>query len=107
MGFSSALQGRASHEALLSRQDCELRLMDTIRRCLQLRVKCDREYAAGLTQVVAQAQKWERAEDMAGSLIAQAWSTMMDETESLSRLIRANAETLATGGHRQTQRADD
>ncbi|XP_037077411.1 tyrosine-protein kinase Fer-like isoform X3 [Pollicipes pollicipes] len=97
MGFSSALQGRASHEALLSRQDCELRLMDTIRRCLQLRVKCDREYAAGLTQVVAQAQKWERAEDMAGSLIAQAWSTMMDETESLSRLIRANAETLATG----------
>ncbi|XP_043221676.1 tyrosine-protein kinase Fer-like isoform X2 [Amphibalanus amphitrite] len=96
MGFSSALQGRASHEALLSRQDCELRLMDTIRRCLQLRVRCDREYAAGLGQVVAQAQKWERAEDMAGSLIAQAWSTMMDETESLSRLMRANAETLAT-----------
>lgn len=96
MGFSSALQGRASHEALLSRQDCELRLMDTIRRCLQLRVRCDREYAAGLGQVVMQAQKWERAEDMAGSLIAQAWSTMMDETESLSRLIRANAETLAT-----------
>lgn len=71
MGFSSALQGRASHEALLSRQDCELRLLDTVRRCLQLRVRSDREYAAALTQVVAQAQKWERAEDMAGSLVAQ------------------------------------
>jgi tyrosine-protein kinase Fer len=72
MGFSSNLQGRAAHEALLCRQDAELRLLDTMRRCLANKVKCDREYAVAITSVAMQGQKLERAEDLVGSLVAQA-----------------------------------
>ena len=55
MGFSSALQGVASSEALLSRQDAEIRLLEQMRRCLTLRVKADREYSMALGQFVMQA----------------------------------------------------
>jgi tyrosine-protein kinase Fer len=72
MGFSSNLQGRAAHEALLCRQDAELRLLDTMRRCLANKVKCDREYAVAITSVALQGQKLERTEDLVGSLVAQA-----------------------------------
>ncbi|GFG33402.1 hypothetical protein Cfor_04080 [Coptotermes formosanus] len=72
MGFSSNLQGKAAHEALLCRQDAELRLLDTMRRCLATKVKCDREYAVAITSVALQGQKLERAEDLVGSLVAQA-----------------------------------
>ena len=54
MGFSSSLQGEAAHEALISRQDAELRLVENMKRCLTLRVKCDREYAIALNTVVLQ-----------------------------------------------------
>ena len=49
-------QGEAAHEALISRQDAELRLLENMKRCLTLRVKCDREYAIALNSVVLQAQ---------------------------------------------------
>ena len=55
MGFSSALQGSSSSEALLSRQDAELRLLESMRRCLALRVKADREYSMALGSFVMQA----------------------------------------------------
>ena len=54
MGFSSSLQGEAAHEALIARQDAELRLVENMKRCLTLRVKCDREYAIALNTVVLQ-----------------------------------------------------
>ena len=47
---------QAAHEALISRQDAELRLLENMKRCLTLRVKCDREYAIALNSVVLQAQ---------------------------------------------------
>jgi tyrosine-protein kinase Fer len=87
MGFSSNLQSRAAHEALLCRQDAELRLLDTMRRCLATRVKCDREYAVAL-----QGQKLERAEDLVGSLVAQAWENMLEELENTAKLIKQNAD---------------
>ena len=54
MGFSSSLQGEAAHEALIARQDAELRLLENMKRCLSLRIKCDREYAIALNTVVLQ-----------------------------------------------------
>ena len=54
MGFSSSLQGEAAHEALVSRQDAEIRLLENMKRCLNLRVKCDREYAIALNSVILQ-----------------------------------------------------
>ena len=44
MGFSSALQGPASHDAILLRIDAELRLLENMRRCVSLRIKSDRKY---------------------------------------------------------------
>ena len=33
MGFSSSLQGDSAHEALITRQDAELRLLENMKRC--------------------------------------------------------------------------
>ncbi len=57
MGFDTELQGRTSHEALLSLQDAEIRLLETMRKCLVQRVKSDREYAMGLNTMVSMAHK--------------------------------------------------
>lgn len=96
MGFSSSLQGEPAHEALLTRQDAELRLLDNMKRCLALRIKCDREYAIALNTVVLQAQKMDKVE-MAGSLVAQCWSTFIDESEKIVKIMKENADFLATG----------
>jgi len=95
MGFSSSLQGEVAHEALLSRQDAEIRLVDNMKRCLALRIKCDREYAIALNSVVLQAQKMDNVE-MAGSLIDQCWSSFVDESDKIVRLIKENSDYLAS-----------
>ncbi|XP_046392076.1 tyrosine-protein kinase Fer isoform X3 [Ischnura elegans] len=96
MGFSTFLQGKTAHEALLGRQEAELRLMETMRRCLTLRAKCDREYAAALTSVSSQGLRGalEQQDLLSGSLVAQAWRSAMEEIENLGRLIRQNADQL-------------
>jgi len=94
MGFSSSLQGEAAHEALVARQDAELRLLENMKRCLSLRIKCDREYAIALNTVVLQAQKMDKVE-LAGSLVAQCWSTFIDESEKIVKIVKENAEFLA------------
>lgn len=73
MGFSTSLQGQASHEALLGRQDAEIKLLETMRRCLTTKVKSDREYAATISSLTLQGKKIERSEDLVGSLIAQVY----------------------------------
>ena len=44
MGFSSALQGPASHDAILLRIDAELRLLENMRRCIGIRIKSDSKF---------------------------------------------------------------
>ncbi|XP_026330370.1 tyrosine-protein kinase Fer isoform X5 [Hyposmocoma kahamanoa] len=95
MGFAgSGGAGRAAHEALLARQDAELRLMETMKRSLQAKMKSDREYALALSAAAAQGQKMDKCEELNGSVIASAWRTMTEEWENTSKLIRANAEAL-------------
>ncbi|GBP15007.1 Tyrosine-protein kinase Fer [Eumeta japonica] len=94
MGYASSVTGRAAHEALLARQDAELRLMETMKRCLLAKMKSDREYALALSAAAAQGQKMDKCEELNGSVIASAWRTMTEEWENTSRLIRANAEAL-------------
>lgn len=57
MGFSTALQGRQAHEAILARQDAELRLMEIMKRSIMMKAKCDREYSIGLASVSQQGLK--------------------------------------------------
>ncbi|CAG9579903.1 unnamed protein product [Danaus chrysippus] len=94
MGYASNGAGRAAHEALLARQDAELRLMETMKRSLQAKMKSDREYALALSAAAAQGQKMDKCEELNGSVIASAWRTMTEEWENTSRLIKANVEAL-------------
>lgn len=94
MGYASSGTGRAAHEALLARQDAELRLMEAMKRSLQAKMKSDREYALALSAAAAQGQKMDKCEELNGSVIAAAWRTMTEEWENTSKLIRANAEAL-------------
>lgn len=66
MGFSSALQGKTAHDALLVRQDAELRLLEVMKRCLLQKVKCDKEYAIALTAAAQHGLKIDRADDLQG-----------------------------------------
>lgn len=68
MGFSSALQGKTAHDALLVRQDAELRLLEVMKRCLLQKVKCDKEYAIALTAAAQHGLKIDRADDLQGKL---------------------------------------
>lgn len=65
MGFS-ALQGKGVHEALLARQDAEIRLIETMRRCLSQKAKCDRDYAIAVGNVAQTGLKIDRGDDLAG-----------------------------------------
>ncbi|KAK3928564.1 Tyrosine-protein kinase Fer [Frankliniella fusca] len=94
MGFSAALQSKAAHEALLCRQDAELRLLDLMRRCILSKVRSDRDYALALSALVQQGLKVERAEDLAGSLVAKAWRGMLEELDNTGKAVRQNADCL-------------
>ncbi|KAK5649914.1 hypothetical protein RI129_000943 [Pyrocoelia pectoralis] len=84
MGFSTNLQGRSAHEALLLRQDAELRLLETMKRCMILKVKCDREYAVALSAAVTQGLKIDRSDELSGSL----------EFDNSSKLMKQNADNI-------------
>ncbi|KAJ6638588.1 Tyrosine-protein kinase Fer, partial [Pseudolycoriella hygida] len=86
--------GRAAHEALLVRQDAELRLLDTMKRCLTQKVKCDKEYAIALTAASQQGLKIDRADDLQGSLITKAWRAIMEEWDQTAKCIKSKAELL-------------
>ncbi|KAK3882689.1 hypothetical protein Pcinc_012939 [Petrolisthes cinctipes] len=90
MGFSAALQGESSHAALLTRQDGELRLLDTMRRVLVARAKCDRDYAAALTHLAHTAAKMDN-NDVDGALdqsqLHKAWRVMVEGLEEWSSRI--------------------
>lgn len=94
MGFSNNLQGKSAHEALLCRQDAELRLLDSMKRCILSKVRCDREYAMALGSVAMQGLKIDRGDELQGSLIASTWKTMMEELDNTGKLIKQNADTI-------------
>ncbi|KAG0713826.1 Tyrosine-protein kinase Fer [Chionoecetes opilio] len=95
MGFSAALQGESSHAALLGRQDAELRLLDTMRRVLVARAKCDRDYSAALTQLAHTAAKMDAPDPLLDdSKLHKAWRVMVEGLEEWSNAVRQNADTL-------------
>uniref|UniRef100_A0A7N4P332 FER tyrosine kinase n=1 Tax=Sarcophilus harrisii TaxID=9305 RepID=A0A7N4P332_SARHA len=55
MGFGSDLKN--SHDALLKLQDWELRLLETVKKFMALRIKSDKEYASTLQNLCNQIDK--------------------------------------------------
>ncbi|CAL7934747.1 unnamed protein product [Xylocopa violacea] len=94
MGFSTSLQGQSSHEALLARQDAEIKLLETMRRCLTIKVKSDREYASTISSLTIQGKKIERNEDLVGSLIAQSWRDIIDSIDQTAKLMKQQADSI-------------
>ncbi|XP_053632770.1 tyrosine-protein kinase Fer isoform X4 [Cherax quadricarinatus] len=95
MGFSASLQGERSHTALLARQDAELRLLDTMRRVLVARAKCDRDYAAALTHLAHTAAKMDAPDNILDdSHLHKAWRIMVEGLDEWSSIMRQNADTL-------------
>ncbi|XP_012286395.1 tyrosine-protein kinase Fer isoform X1 [Orussus abietinus] len=94
MGFSTSLQGQSSHEALLGRQDAEIKLLETMRRCLTNKVKSDREYASTISSLTLQGKKIERGEDLVGSLIVQSWKDIMESIDQTAKLIKQQADCM-------------
>ena len=95
MGFSSNLQGKASHEALLVRQDAELRLLENLKRWLVLRIKCDRDYASALSSLTSVTSKFEKNDELLGSPFSQAVLTAVENSDSVAGLLKKNADYLS------------
>lgn len=94
MEFSTSLQGQSAQEALLVRQDAEIKLLESMRRCLTLKVKSDREYASSMSSLSLQGKKAERHDDLVGSLINQSWKDIMDSIDQTAKLIKQQADSM-------------
>jgi tyrosine-protein kinase Fer len=96
MGFSASLQGKNSHEALLVRQDAELKILEHLKRWLVQKIKCDRDYAAALSSLTSVTSKFDKSdEELNGSLLSKAIHTAIENTEAIATLLKQNADFLS------------
>ncbi|XP_034047346.1 tyrosine-protein kinase Fer [Thalassophryne amazonica] len=93
MGFGRDLKN--SHEGLLKLQDWEIKLLETVKRFMTLRVKSDKEYAALLLSMTQQTEKHEAADYV--STVSKSWSQVIRQTEALGRVMRSHADELNSG----------
>ncbi|XP_035297058.1 tyrosine-protein kinase Fer isoform X2 [Cricetulus griseus] len=101
MGFGSDL--RNSQEAVLKLQDWELRLLETVKKFMALRIKSDKEYAYTLQNLCNQVDKESTVQVNYVSNVSKSWLLMIQHTEQLSRIMKAHAEDLSSGPlHRLT-----
>ncbi|XP_003405054.1 tyrosine-protein kinase Fer isoform X1 [Loxodonta africana] len=106
MGFGSDLKN--SHEAVLKLQDWELRLLETVKKFMALRIKSDKEYATTLQNLCNQVDKESTVQMNYVSNVSKSWLLMIQQTEQLSRIMKTHAEDLNSGPlHRLTMMIKD
>ncbi|KAM8779159.1 tyrosine-protein kinase Fer isoform 1-T4 [Rhynchonycteris naso] len=106
MGFGSDLKN--SHEAVLKLQDWELRLLETVKKFMALRIKSDKEYASTLQNLCNQVDKESTIQMNYVSNVSKSWLLMIHQTEQLSRIMKTHAEDLNSGPlHRLTMMIKD
>ncbi|XP_032618510.1 tyrosine-protein kinase Fer isoform X2 [Chelonoidis abingdonii] len=106
MGFGSDL--KYSHDALLKLQDWELRLLETVKKFMAIRVKSDKEYASTLQNLCNQVDKESTSQLDYISNVSKSWLLMVQQTEQLSRIMKTHAEDLNSGPlHRLTMMIKD
>uniref|UniRef100_A0A673XMP2 Tyrosine-protein kinase n=1 Tax=Salmo trutta TaxID=8032 RepID=A0A673XMP2_SALTR len=104
MGFGRDL--RNSHDGLLKLQDWELKLLETVKRFMTLRVKSDKEYASLLLNISQQVEKHDNSSQM--DYISNSWAHVVQQTEQLSKIMKCHAEELNSGPlHRLTMMIKD
>ena len=87
MGFSVV-------ERVVSLQEEELKFLDNVRNCINMRIRCDREYAQSLLAVGVCAKSCHYSDDFGRTNIGKVWTTIADEMEALSKLMTASADEL-------------
>ncbi|PIN97519.1 hypothetical protein AB205_0024540 [Aquarana catesbeiana] len=101
MGFGKDLQ--FSHDALLKLQDWELRLLETVKKFMALRIKSDKDYASTLQNLCNQVDKESAPQLDYISSVSKSWLHMVHQTEQLSKIMKNHAEELNAGPlHRLT-----
>ncbi|XP_022360480.1 tyrosine-protein kinase Fer [Enhydra lutris kenyoni] len=106
MGFGSDLKN--SHDAVLKLQDWELRLLETVKKFMALRIKSDKEYASTLQNLCNQVDKESTVQMNYVSNVSKSWLLMIQQTEQLSRIMKTHAEDLNSGPlHRLTMMIKD
>ncbi|XP_038845647.1 tyrosine-protein kinase Fer-like [Salvelinus namaycush] len=107
MGFGQDLGN--SHDGLLKLQDWELKLLETVKRFMTLRVKSDKEYASLLLNISQQVDKHDNSSQMDYiSNVSKSWAHMVQQTEQLSQIMKCHAEELNSGPlHRLTMMIKD
>ncbi|XP_065140180.1 tyrosine-protein kinase Fer [Paramisgurnus dabryanus] len=107
MGFGRDL--RNSHEGLIKLQDWELKLLETVKRFMTLRVKSDKEYASLLLNISQQVDKHDNSSQIDYvSSVSKSWTHMVQQTEQLSKIMKSHAEELNSGPlHRLTMMIKD
>ncbi|XP_069481288.1 tyrosine-protein kinase Fes/Fps isoform X2 [Ambystoma mexicanum] len=100
MGFGADFCCPDGHQALLRLQESELRLLEVMRKWLLQRVKSDREYSALLHQMFTYVEKQELSATGLveySSVFSQSWSSVVQQTENLSHILRKHSEDLTAG----------
>ncbi|XP_059405846.1 tyrosine-protein kinase Fer-like isoform X2 [Carassius carassius] len=107
MGFGRDLHN--SHEGLVKLQDWELKLLETVKRFMTLRVKSDKEYASLLLNISQQVDKHDNNSQIHYvSTVSKSWTNMVQQTEQLSKIMKCHAEDLNSGPlHRLTMMIKD
>lgn len=107
MGFGRDLQH--SHDALLKLQDWELKLLETVKKFMTLRVKSDKEYSSLLQNISQQVDKHDNSSQVDYvSNVSKSWAYMVHQTEQLSKIMKSHAEDLNSGPlHRLTMMIKD
>ncbi|XP_018414818.1 PREDICTED: tyrosine-protein kinase Fer [Nanorana parkeri] len=101
MGFGKDLT--FSYDALLKLQDWELRLLETVKKFMALRIKSDKDYASTLQNLCNQVDKESAPQLDYISSVSKSWLHMVHQTEQLSKIMKSHAEELNAGPlHRLT-----
>ncbi|KAG8598220.1 hypothetical protein GDO81_002529 [Engystomops pustulosus] len=95
MGFGMDL--KFSHDALLKLQDWELRLLETVKKFMALRIKSDKDYASTLQNLCNQVDKESGPQLDYISSVSKSWLHMVQQTEQLSKIMKSHAEELNAG----------
>ncbi|XP_061479693.1 tyrosine-protein kinase Fer isoform X3 [Rhineura floridana] len=106
MGFGNDL--KHSHEALVKLQDWELRLLETVKKFMAMRIKSDKEYSSTLQNLCNQVDKESTSQLDYVSNVSKSWLLIVHQTEQLSKIMKTHAEDLNAGPlHRLTMMIKD
>ncbi len=81
-------------EKVLNLQEEELKFLEQIRQCINMRIKLDHDYATSLLQISCYAQKCNFSDEIAKTNIGKVWTAIANQMEAFSKLVNSSTEEL-------------